>query len=159
MSRKTNKASDKSASVVFEGFRFYESDFNSMILYDNMLLVRHRNGGGYVPLVQDADDPHQAYIAPEVYVGPRAMVLGTTKVFGGEIRGGEFYGGVIHDGYFRGGYYYGGEFHGGTYEGGHFYRGVFTNCRCYAGTFDDDEFHGGLHVEEKIHRGDCCQLQ
>ena len=94
----------------FGGFRFTEENFRERLLYGDIELRRHRNGGGWVPVDQDENSPDKAYVDDKVYVGPRVMVLRKAKIRGGYFHGGEFHGGCFHGGTFRGGCFLGGDF-------------------------------------------------
>lgn len=89
--------------VKHEGFSLTEANFAERMRYADVILRRHRNGGGWVPVDQDEHDPTKAYVDPDVYVGPHAMVLGPAKLLDGEFRGGMFLNGTFYGGTFRGG--------------------------------------------------------
>ena len=100
----------------FGGFSFTEANFRDRLIYGDIELRRHQNGGGYVPVDQDKNSPDKAYVDDKVYVGPRAMVLGPAKLHDGMFYGGDFNGGVFNGGIFYGGMFYGGMFHGGVFR-------------------------------------------
>jgi hypothetical protein len=136
----------------FEGFHFTEANFAERLVYSGndqqVILKRHRNGGGWVPVDQDWDNPNKAFVADDVYVGPRAMVLGPAKIHGGWFYGGTFHGGQFESGTFHGGQFYGGTFHGGRFEGGAFEGGAF-----HGGSFESGMFHGGTFESGTFHGG------
>lgn len=59
-----------------------EIDFPETMMVDGQSLRRHKNGGGWVPFVQDEFDYFQPYVAETVMVGPEAMVYGNARVTG-----------------------------------------------------------------------------
>jgi len=86
---------------------------------------QHNNGGGWVA---DA-----AFAADEVYIGPRAEVIGGT-IRGGTIRGGTIWGGTIEGGTIEGGTIRGGTIRGGTIEGGTIRGGTIRGGTIRGGT-------------------------
>lgn len=98
---------DHKIVVRFNGFGFTEANFSETIFYSGTELRRHRLDGGWVPVDQSEHDSGKAWVEESVYVGPRAMVLGSAKIYAGDFHGGTFYGGAFEGGVFlrRGAYY------------------------------------------------------
>ena len=132
----------------FGGFSFTEENFRDRLIYCGIELRRHRNGGGWVPVDQDENSPDKAYVHKNVYVGPRAMVLGPAKLYSGYFHGGTFHGGTFH-----GGCFHGGTFHGGTFHGGYFHGGEF-----HGGTFHGGCFRGGVFRKTEAVYGDPSKI-
>lgn len=93
---------------------------------------QHNNGGGWVA---DA-----AFAADEVYIGPRAEVIGGT-IEGGTIDGGTIEGGTIR----------GGTIWGGTIEGGVVTRDVTFICGCIPYQVTITDTHAGVGCQWKTH--------
>jgi len=98
---------------------------------------QHNNGGGWVA---DA-----AFAADEVYIGPRAEVIG------GTIRGGTIRGGTIEGGTIRGGTIRGGTIRGGTIWGGVVTRDVTFICGCIPYQVTITDTHAGVGCQWKTH--------
>jgi len=88
---------------------------------------QHNNGGGWVA---DA-----AFAADEVYIGPRAEVIGGT-IWGGTIWGGTIDGGTIE---------------GGTILGGDVTRDVTFICGCIPYQVTITDTHAGVGCQWKTH--------
>jgi len=98
---------------------------------------QHNNGGGWVA---DA-----AFAADEVYIGPRAEVIG------GTIRGGTIWGGTIRGGTIEGGTIEGGTILDGTIWGGDVTRDVTFICGCIPYQVTITDTHAGVGCQWKTH--------
>jgi len=103
---------------------------------------QHNNGGGWVA---DA-----AFAADEVYIGPRAEVIGGT-IWGGTIEGGTIRGGTIRGGTIWGGTIRGGTIRGGTIRGGVVTRDVTFICGCIPYQVTITDTHAGVGCQWKTH--------
>lgn len=59
---------------VYEGVRLTKDFMAQTMEYNGQAMKRHLNGGGWVPMFQDEDDPSMPFVADSVYVGPFAMI-------------------------------------------------------------------------------------
>ena len=115
----------------------------TMVIYGTYYR-RHAKGGGWVPVDQDEHDPDKPYVSDQAFVGPRVIIEGNTKIYGGWFYGGVFLGGQFYGGWFYGGLFRDGVFEDGVFEGGWFYGGMFHGGQFYGGMFHGGQFYGGM---------------
>ena len=65
----------------FIGYGFTEANFNETIVYCGQLMKRHRNGGGWVPVMQSMVNPSMPYVSPKAFVNPTSIVCGNAKLY------------------------------------------------------------------------------
>lgn len=73
---------DNKIVVAFGDVSLTEANFRETIIICGQRMKRHRNGGGWVPVEQDADDYSMPYVAGTAFVGPYATVHGHARVYG-----------------------------------------------------------------------------